>query len=417
MERRWITRILPAIIAIGALAWVMAAELGHLSPPSAYLPAGGLRALVPSFVADGSLAAWAALTVSALALVMAFSALRGVRAMRAETTRFALAMERALSDLARARHAESQTLAEINRSVSQELDRLGGLVDAHRSQTTAPAEPSPAAVSPVEATGALPTDQPPVASDAEAALRRALAQGALELSLQAIVSLTQGAAAAFEAHVHVDGPDAQSYDVRRIAEPEPDMDRALFERRFLQAAMTVGRQRLGGSSESMPLHVAISGELLASDEEFARVRDEFEAYPALTRCVVLSLPWQVAFDDRFRSRIERLAGLDVRFAVEGWEGELRRARELPRRGVGFVKLDAGLLLDRVQTPARFPGVRDLAEALAAQRIALIATEVLNDDDAINLVEVGVDLMCGPRFSGPRRLRPAAEAGMTRAAAE
>ena len=38
-------------------------------------------------------------------------------------------------------------------------------------------------------------------------------------------------------------------------------------------------------------------------------------------------------------------------------------------------------------------------------IGLIATDVRSDEDAMALIDLGVTLMCGPRFGGPKRLRP------------
>jgi EAL domain-containing protein (putative c-di-GMP-specific phosphodiesterase class I) len=35
---------------------------------------------------------------------------------------------------------------------------------------------------------------------------------------------------------------------------------------------------------------------------------------------------------------------------------------------------------------------------------VIATGVSNDEDAVNLLDLGIDLMIGDRFSPPRRVR-------------
>jgi cyclic-di-GMP phosphodiesterase, flagellum assembly factor TipF len=45
------------------------------------------------------------------------------------------------------------------------------------------------------------------------------------------------------------------------------------------------------------------------------------------------------------------------------------------------------------------------ETASAAAIEVIATDVRSDEDAVGLLDLGVDLMTGARFSGPRRLKP------------
>ena len=37
-------------------------------------------------------------------------------------------------------------------------------------------------------------------------------------------------------------------------------------------------------------------------------------------------------------------------------------------------------------------------------MTIIAVNVANDEDAVSLIDLGIDLMAGPRFGGPRRLK-------------
>jgi cyclic-di-GMP phosphodiesterase, flagellum assembly factor TipF len=43
------------------------------------------------------------------------------------------------------------------------------------------------------------------------------------------------------------------------------------------------------------------------------------------------------------------------------------------------------------------------EAAAAFRAEIVATDVVSDDEAVRLIEIGIDLMAGERFAAPRRL--------------
>jgi EAL domain-containing protein (putative c-di-GMP-specific phosphodiesterase class I) len=54
----------------------------------------------------------------------------------------------------------------------------------------------------------------------------------------------------------------------------------------------------------------------------------------------------------------------------------------------------------------------IVEQVNAAKATVVATGVSSDDDAVSLLDLGIDLMAGPRFGGPRRLKP--EGGAQRA---
>ena len=60
-----------------------------------------------------------------------------------------------------------------------------------------------------------------------------------------------------------------------------------------------------------------------------------------------------------------------------------------------------------------PGV-ELAASAGEAGLTLVATGVSRDEDAVGLIDLGIALMVGERFSGPRRIRSAAarQAAMT-----
>ena len=99
-----------------------------------------------------------------------------------------------------------------------------------------------------------------------------------------------------------------------------------------------------------------------------------------------------------------IADAGPRLAVEGWSG-LAKAFGETRPYFSFVKLPAKRLLERMNAETTVTPATALLEAAAAAGIAVIADDVDSDDDAIGLIDLGVNLMRGARFSGPRRLKP------------
>ena len=42
--------------------------------------------------------------------------------------------------------------------------------------------------------------------------------------------------------------------------------------------------------------------------------------------------------------------------------------------------------------------------IAEAEIEIIATDVASDEEAVSLIDIGIDLMCGERLSPPRRVK-------------
>ena len=68
------------------------------------------------------------------------------------------------------------------------------------------------------------------------------------------------------------------------------------------------------------------------------------------------------------------------------------------------------LLDRVKLRKGQPNGAALVEIADGAGVEIIATDVASEDDAVSLIDMGVDLMSGERLSAPRRLRTDAVAG-------
>ncbi len=360
---------------------------------------------------DPGIVPLAAILIAAVSVVVAFLALRAARRAQADFVRLSRSMETALRELASRSDRGAANLDEFNRRIGEELRSLrtdvGARQNGPRSDAAHSSEPS-AGIAP------LPLDAPveaePLAPETlQAALADAVTQGTLEVSLQPIISVSQSEATGFDVHAHVEQPEeGRALDIRRLAHPVPGLDRAVFEAAMVRAAVAAGRRQLGTASERMPFHVAISEALLGSAREVEALAELARIHRALAASLVFSIPAPLlgARGD-IRERLDQLTAAGFRLALEGWEGDAAELQQAKSRGVHFLKLPANRLLDRERTRRKASAGAELAEAAATAGIAVIATGVVHDDDAVSLIDLGIDLMQGERFSGPRRIRSTA----------
>lgn len=361
-----------------------------------------------------------ALVLAAVAVAAALFAVHSARKAQADFQRFSRSIEMALRDLTLRSDREAASLGELNRRIGEEIRALTELAasDAPAGSGEAPGLPrerereeAPAyranAAAPLERTADV--DIPSAPEAIRAALVDALAQGTLEVSLQPIISVAQSAATGFEVHAHVEPTDSgRGLDIRRLAQPVTGLDQAGFEAAMVRAAVAAGRRQLGTATERMPFHVAISEALLGSSAETKAVAELGRIHRALTSSLVFSIPAALlSARGEAREGLDLLTATGFRLAVEGWEAEPADLPQAKARGVHFLKLPANRLLDRERMRRKAPTGFELSEAAAAAGIAIIATGVARDDDAVGLIDLGIDLMEGERFSGPRRVRSSA----------
>jgi cyclic-di-GMP phosphodiesterase TipF (flagellum assembly factor) len=164
----------------------------------------------------------------------------------------------------------------------------------------------------------------------------------------------------------------------------------------------------------MPLHVAVSSALLDDGLEFATVLDIFKLHPAVAKSVVMSLPAELMESGQHKAALDLMSGLDIRFAAEDWSGSKADLDKLKNAGVGVVKLTADRLLDRIKPRKGQPNGATLVEMAGDAGVDIIATDVQSEEDAVSLIDMGVDLMTGERLSAPRRLRTDVMSGAKRA---
>lgn len=356
----------------------------------------------------------ATLLLSLVAAAFSYRAFNHAKLLGAELERLTRSMDAAIKDVALRGDRAAARHEELNAAVSNRLDdlsaRLSPDADADEPRTAIVADtPAPAR----KGRQAHAEPHAPAAAGApgvDIALRRVMAGGQADLSLQPIIAAGRGEAGGFEVHFHVQPEEGKPVDIRRLGHQVADVDPAAFERLALVAAAEAARRQLGDISEKMPAHVAVSDALLDDGLEFATVLDIFKLHPALAKSVVVSLPFDVVDSGRHAAALELLSGLDIRFAVEDWPGSRPGLDKLKASGVGVVKIAAQRLLDRVKLRKGQPNGAALVEIADGAGIDIIATDVASEDDAVSLIDMGVDLMTGERLSAPRRLRTEAVAG-------
>ncbi len=350
--------------------------------------------------------ALATLLLAVAATFLSYRAINRANDVWDELGRLSRSMDSAIKDLTARCDRDAAVLGEVSATVSRKLEALaaghGSAKDKHNEESAS--VPSAAAKKGKQARKS--TDEPSDTLDqpgVEIALRRAVSSEAADLALQPIIAAGRGAAGGFEVHLHVQPEDGKAVDIRRMPHTLADFDQAAFERLMIVTASEAARKRPADINDRIPLHVAISEALLHDGLEFAAVLDIFRLHPALARAIVLSLPATVAESADSLAPLEVITGLDVGLAVEGWDGTPESLSNIKQARCRLIKMPAARLLDRGTAKGAAPGA-DLIAMIADAGIEIIATDVGSDEDAVSLIDMGIDLMCGDRLSPPRRVK-------------
>lgn len=384
---------------------------------------GGFYFLLSGLVAGGMPEAQVVLMTAAAALVLALcGAIFGLLAYRrsasasTEITRLALSVDAAIRELSSREKPGLASNTKRVASVSRKIEAVPAAARIEPISQPAPIEPAAPSATIITHPALLRSaqdDKPAEAmDDAAAAIRHALSAGRIEISLQPIISIARGEAAGFDVFAHLPRHGDQPLELRRPEHPTSGVSIAAFERLLVASSVQTAIRHLGEASEATPLHVAISEALLEDSAELATVLTLFSQHANDVRSIVLSIPATVVEGDNNHAQaLGLLAQSGVRIAVEGWSGNAESFEQSARGKIAFIKLSAGELLD----PVNFQKIEALREQAGATGISVIATEVALDDDAVGLIDLGIVLMTGPRFSGPRRIKGGTAPNVTRSA--
>jgi cyclic-di-GMP phosphodiesterase TipF (flagellum assembly factor) len=343
----------------------------------------------------------ATLLLAICAAALAYRAFNRANLFGAELERLTRSMDAAMKDLSLRGDREAAKLAELNATVSSRLEVGSSRRTAKHAMGDRETSTDASASSTTDQAGSgAPID--PEIEAIDTAIRRMVAGGVVDFSVQPIIAAGRGEAGGFEAHLHIQPEEGKPVDIRRLDRQVTDIDPAALERMAVVSATEAVRRRLGDISDRRPLHVAVSSALLQDGYEFATVLDIFKLHPSLARSVVLSLPVDIVESGQHTAAVELLSGLGIRFAVEGWSGH--QAEQTKKAGIGTVKIAADRLLDRGKSRKAAPDGTKLVEAARGAGLHIIATDVQSEEDAVGLIEMGVDLMTGDRLAAPRRLK-------------
>jgi cyclic-di-GMP phosphodiesterase TipF (flagellum assembly factor) len=350
----------------------------------------------------------ATLLLSVGAAAFAYRAFNRANLIAHELERLTRSMDAAIKDLSLRNDRDAAKLEDIaalvtSRPAARSGPRQSGGDDRDADEDAASEAP------PQQGSRRKGKQKQPVSPDrgdvegGDAAIRRMIAGGQADLSLQPIIAPGRGEAGGFEVHFHIETEEGKPFDIRRLERRVADVHPAAFERLAMVSSAEAVRRRLGDISERKPLHVAISEALLDDRLEFATVLDIFKLHPALARSIVASIPAELLQSSEHLAALEVLSGLGVRLAAEDWPGSQQDIDALKGAGAGLVKITAERLLDRAKTRKGAPDGAGLMEMAEKARVDVIATDVKSEEDAVSLIELGVDLMTGERLSPPRRL--------------
>jgi cyclic-di-GMP phosphodiesterase TipF (flagellum assembly factor) len=347
------------------------------------------------------------LLAGALGVLLAIFALQAAHRLNRDVNRLAHSLDAALKSLAGASKHNSSTIEELADTVNRDIGRLSQALD-RTSRRRAQAQVATGGNIVALPTGdRIPRDNKPAPADGARPAAAGIPAGPLEICLEPIISVSDSAAIGFEAYADVRLADGEEEPLRRLGDHVGLNDRIAFERALLDAAATVSRRQLGQDGKPLPIHVAVSTAFLEDPGASERLIDLFRLHPDLETRIVLSLDKAPETGSSLLASgaMAKMARAGVRFACEtAPDGEDGLSR-LSLAGFTILKLPVRRLLDRQRGRNALPAA-DIPRQADAAKVMLVVSGVATDEDVLALLDLGVDVMSGPRFSGPRRLRPA-----------
>jgi cyclic-di-GMP phosphodiesterase, flagellum assembly factor TipF len=279
----------------------------------------------------------------------------------------------------------------------------------------------PAAPMPVAPPAAAARSHPPlaVASDTSepsrtqarllAVVKDALDENRIDLYLQPMVTLPQRKVRFYEAVTRLRDDKDQlvaADDFIAVAEAGGLIGR--IDHMVLLKCVQVLRRLLVRNKE-VGVFCNIAASTLRNPATFAQCLDFLEANRALAPSLILEFK-HATFRNLGPTESEHLAALaqrGYRFSIDH-VGDLRiDPRELADRGVRFIKVGAGLLLDQRQSSASDIHPSDLSDLLGRFGIDLIAERIEGERAVVDLLDYDVRFGQGFLFAPPRPLRPEA----------
>lgn len=229
----------------------------------------------------------------------------------------------------------------------------------------------------------------------------------IDIYLQPIVTLPQRKVRFYEAVTRLrDGNEKiiAAEDFIETAEAAGLMGR--IDQSVILRSVQVLR-RLMVRNKDVGVFCNIAPATLANPASFAQCLDFLDANRAVAASFVLEFK-QSAFDRLGPVEREHLAALaqrGYRFSLDHVEDLRIEPRELADRGVRFIKVSAGLLLDQKQGAGADIHAADLSDLLGRFGIDLIAERIEGERAVVDLLDYNVRFGQGFLFAAPKPLRP------------
>jgi cyclic-di-GMP phosphodiesterase TipF (flagellum assembly factor) len=254
------------------------------------------------------------------------------------------------------------------------------------------------------------------ADDARAAMidtvREAIETGRVDLYLQPIVTLPQRKVRYYEAFTRIRTPEGTTLlpqDFLEAAEAGglmPQIDKLLLFR----SVQVVRRLQL--KNRDIGLFCNISPTTLNDSEMFPEILQFMEANRALGSSLMLEMKQGTlrAMGPLETESLAALRELGFRFCMDQVTDLRMEPRDLAERGIRYVKVTSGLLLDEANAAGSDIHAADLSDLLGRFGISLIAERIEAESQVVDLLDYDVRFGQGFLFSQPRPVRAEALRG-------
>ncbi|WP_316861458.1 EAL domain-containing protein [uncultured Cohaesibacter sp.] len=251
-------------------------------------------------------------------------------------------------------------------------------------------------------------DREPVITEAdEAAVRRALALGQIEMFMQPVVTLPMRKPQFYEAltRLKTDGDQVITPDiflpVCRKNSFMPMLDRLAINETFRL------QRRLADRGRPVDCFCNLSLQSLADSDFFDLMRELFDQNQDLAEHVILEFSqadmrnFGIMEDETLRL----LNSMGFRFSVDHLTDLGANFDQLASKGVRYAKIAKPVLTHRDAGQGMDIHPADFSRVLARKGIDLIVTHVENESDLVSLIDFNIHFAQGNHFAPARALKP------------
>ena len=256
----------------------------------------------------------------------------------------------------------------------------------------------------------IPEREPEISEEDDAAVRRALALGQIEMFMQPIVSLPMRKPLFYEALSRLKAEDGSVITpdiflpVCRKNGFMPMLDRLAINETFKLL------RRLADRNRAVECFCNLSLQSLGDSEFFALMRDLFDDNRDLVEHVILEFSQADMrnFGILEDETLQLLRGMGFRFSVDRVTNLAGDFDALARKGVRYAKIAAPVLTHREAGRGLDIHPADFSRVLSRKGMELIVTHVETERTLVSLIDFGVNMAQGDHFAPAKALKGAAD---------